>query len=70
MGKKCRTCGIRVGTPKSAVDEAERERAAGAAAERAAAIGYRVTEAQLAEAVAVDDEHDPAEDVSHARGRG
>jgi hypothetical protein len=69
--KQCKACGIRIGTPKSAVDEAARQRAAGRSSEQAAAAGtYRVAEAEVAEAVAVDDEPAPEDGVSHSRRRG
>jgi hypothetical protein len=55
--KKCRRCGIAIGTPKSAIDEAEKRRPAGAPAERAPqAAGYRIADAR------VDAGADPAND--------
>jgi hypothetical protein len=68
--KKCKACGIRVGTPKAAVVEAEKQRVAGLAAEQAAeAAGYRVADGQVAEAAAADDELDATNAPRHAHGR-
>jgi hypothetical protein len=61
--RKCNACGIRVGTPKSAVDEEAKQRAAVALAGQATVTDqYRV-----AEAVAADDELDA---VAASRAHG
>jgi hypothetical protein len=66
--RKCNACGIRVGTPKSTVIEAEKQHAAGPPAEQAAEAGrHRVAEAQVAELVAADDDLD-ADAASRAHG--
>jgi hypothetical protein len=67
VAKKCLACGIRAGTPKSAVDEAEKLRQAGPRAERAAegAAGHRVEETTGG---VLDTGAQATEDVSRARG--
>jgi hypothetical protein len=72
VGKTCKGCGIAIGTPKSAVDEAERLRAAGPTAEPAPAVAkYRIANALAdARANAVDDATDVADDASGARRGG
>jgi hypothetical protein len=45
--KKCSACGIRVGTPKSAVVEAAKPRVGAPAEQPAAAVRYRVAESRV-----------------------
>jgi hypothetical protein len=72
--KKCSVCGIRVGIPRSAVIDVEKQRAAAPAEHAGGAAKHRVAEA-LADpanvgADGVSDEADAVDDASHACRQG